>query len=159
MNGGTPHLRSPLHNRHHKKRNGFSHSNGVKVKDDFSCFSSDTGTTMKKKSSMPISTSPSSENANNDKNNYGLIEKAYFMRWKAEDVLGVVRYHPIPCVFAACMLFFMGVEYTLRMIPSSSPPFDLGFVATLPLNRLLASRPSLNNFLAGLNTVKNHYND
>lgn len=116
-------------------------------------------TTMmkKKKSSTSISMSPSipsSENASN--NNCGLLENAYFMKWKLEDVLGVVRYHPIPCVFAACMLFFMGVEYTLRMIPSSSPPFDLGFVATLPLNRLLASRPSLNNFLAGLNTVENN---
>ncbi|OIT02791.1 PREDICTED: phosphatidylcholine:diacylglycerol cholinephosphotransferase 1-like [Nicotiana attenuata] len=47
----------------------------------------------------------------------------------------------------------MDVEYTLRMIPSSSPPFDLGFIATRPLHRFLASRPTLNTVLAGLNTV------
>lgn len=82
------------------------------------------------------------------------LEKAYFMRWRMEDAVVLVRYHPMMCVLAACVLFFMGVEYTLRMIPYSSPPFDLGFVATIPLNRLLAARPLLNNFLAGLNTVK-----
>ncbi|KAL3511900.1 hypothetical protein ACH5RR_024617 [Cinchona calisaya] len=158
-------LRSTLNNRHHHKtlRNDFSHhSNGaskstvqVKNKYDFSCFSSSSDTemiTVKKKPSTMSENAKAVDNYNVNKNN-GLFEKAYFMKWKAEDVLGVVRYHPIPCVFAACMLFFMGVEYTLRMIPSSSPPFDLGFVVTLPLNQLLASRPFLNNFLAGLNTV------
>nr|XP_027125209.1 phosphatidylcholine:diacylglycerol cholinephosphotransferase 1-like [Coffea arabica] len=148
MNGDATHLRS--RNRQHiNKRNGFSHSNGAvkESKDDHRCHDHDNVNLMiKKKSGM--------ENGKiNCSDKCGLFEKAYFMRWKAEDVLGVVRYHPIPCVFAACMLFFMGVEYTLRMIPASSPPFDLGFVVTLPLNRLLASRPGLNNFLAGLNTV------
>ncbi|KAL3528877.1 hypothetical protein ACH5RR_008199 [Cinchona calisaya] len=137
MNGDAPHLRS-RHQNKNLKTNGFSHSNGaVEV--------------ATKKKSMLI---PSSENANTaNVVNYGLFEEAYFRQWTAEDVFGVVRCHPILCVLAACMLFFMGVEYTLRMIPSSSPPFDLGFVATVPFNRLLASRPSLNNFLAGLNTV------
>jgi len=51
------------------------------------------------------------------------------------------------------LLFFMGVEYTLRMIPPSSAPFDLGFVVTRPLHRLLVARPALNTFLAALNTV------
>ncbi|KAM7479234.1 hypothetical protein LguiA_027447 [Lonicera macranthoides] len=73
-----------------------------------------------------------------------------------EDVSGVVKYHPVPCVFAASSLFFMGIEYTLYMIPLSSPPFDLGFVAIVSLQRLLASTPALSalNFLfAGLNTI------
>uniref|UniRef100_A0A5B7BKH2 Putative phosphatidylcholine:diacylglycerol cholinephosphotransferase 1-like n=1 Tax=Davidia involucrata TaxID=16924 RepID=A0A5B7BKH2_DAVIN len=83
----------------------------------------------------------------------GLFGNASFMKWTAGDLLGVVRYHPIPCVFAASLLFFMFVEYTLRMIPPSSPPFDLGFVATRSLHRVLASSPALNTLLAGLNTV------
>ncbi|XP_016491583.1 phosphatidylcholine:diacylglycerol cholinephosphotransferase 1 [Nicotiana tabacum] len=83
----------------------------------------------------------------------GWLGNAYFMKWKAEDVFGVVKYHPIPCVFAASLLFFMGVEYTLRMVPSTSPPFDLGFIVTIPLNRLLAAKPALNTLFAGLNTV------
>ncbi|KAM3380651.1 phosphatidylcholine:diacylglycerol cholinephosphotransferase 1 [Capsicum galapagoense] len=81
------------------------------------------------------------------------LGNAHFMKWTAEDVFGVVKYHPIPCVFAASLLLFMGVEYTLRMIPASSPPFDLGFIVTVPLNRLLAARPALNTLFAGLNTV------
>ncbi|KAK3004935.1 hypothetical protein RJ639_017979 [Escallonia herrerae] len=83
----------------------------------------------------------------------GLLGNASFMKWRFGDVLGVVRYHPVPCAFALSLLFFMGVEYTLRMIPPSSQPFDLGFVATVHLHRLLASRPNLNTLLAGLNTV------
>ncbi|XP_052176918.1 phosphatidylcholine:diacylglycerol cholinephosphotransferase 1-like [Diospyros lotus] len=85
---------------------------------------------------------------------YGsMLETASFVKWRSRDVLGVARHHPIPCVFAAGLLFFMGVEYTLRMIPPSSPPFDLGFVATRPLHRLLAAKPAVNSLLAGLNTV------
>ncbi|KAK2974415.1 hypothetical protein RJ640_021271 [Escallonia rubra] len=83
----------------------------------------------------------------------GLLGNASFMKWRSGDVLGVVRYHPVPCALALSLLFFMGVEYTLRMIPPSSQPFDLGFVATVHLHRLLASRPNLNTLLAGLNTV------
>ncbi|KAM7475903.1 hypothetical protein LguiB_023146 [Lonicera macranthoides] len=85
--------------------------------------------------------------------NGGMFRDAMFMQWTTEDVLGVVKYHPVPCVFAASLLFFMGVEYTLYMIPPSSPPFDLGFVATVSLHRLLASTPALNSLLASLNTV------
>lgn len=85
--------------------------------------------------------------------NGGMFRDAMFMKWTREDVLGVVKYHPVPCVFAASLLFFMGVEYTLYMIPPSSPPFDLGFVVTVSLHRLLASTPVLNSFLAALNTV------
>ncbi|KAK4350239.1 hypothetical protein RND71_029552 [Anisodus tanguticus] len=88
-----------------------------------------------------------------DVGGYGWLSNAFFMKWTVDDVFGVVKYHPIPCIFAALMLFFMGVEYTLRMIPASSPPFDLGFIVTIPLNRLLAARPALNTLFAGLNTV------
>ena len=47
----------------------------------------------------------------------------------------------------------MCVEYTLKMVPSSSPPFDIGFVATVGLHRVLSASPALNTVLAGLNTV------
>ena len=80
-------------------------------------------------------------------------QQPYFMTWTTDDFLHVARYYWLPCVFAAGLLFFMAVEYTLRMIPSSSPPFDLGFIATRPLHRLLSSSPQLNTFLAALNTV------
>ncbi|XP_042496914.1 phosphatidylcholine:diacylglycerol cholinephosphotransferase 1-like [Macadamia integrifolia] len=73
--------------------------------------------------------------------------------WTMEDAVDVVRYHPIICVFALSLLFFMAVEYTLFMIPPSSPPFDLGFVITRSFHRYLSDRPSLNTFLAALNTV------
>lgn len=79
---------------------------------------------------------------------------AAFMRWTREDVVNVTRYHRVPCLFAAGLLFFMGVEYTLLMVPADSPPFDLGFVATRPLHRLLSTSPELNTLLAALNTVR-----
>ncbi|KAI5337373.1 PREDICTED: phosphatidylcholine diacylglycerol [Prunus dulcis] len=79
--------------------------------------------------------------------------KASFMTWRLHDVLPVAKHHWIPCVFAMGLLFFMGVEYTLRMVPSSSPPFDVGFITTRSLHLLLASKPKLNTLLAGLNTV------
>lgn len=78
---------------------------------------------------------------------------ASFMTWTAEDVAHVARFHWVPCLFGVALLFFMGVEYTLRMIPPSSAPFDLGFVVTRPLHRLLVARPELNTLLAALNTV------
>lgn len=68
-------------------------------------------------------------------------------------MLGVVKHHPIPSVFGAGLLFFMGVEYTLYMIPPYSPPFDLGFVLTRPIHRILSTGYVLNTILAGLNTV------
>ncbi|XWS11793.1 hypothetical protein CRYUN_Cryun37aG0031100 [Craigia yunnanensis] len=79
--------------------------------------------------------------------------KASFMKWTLDDVVYVARYHRIPCIFAAGLLFFMYVEYTLRMVPDSSPPFDLGFVFTRSFYRALASWPELNTLLAALNTV------
>ncbi|KAI4325250.1 hypothetical protein MLD38_030664 [Melastoma candidum] len=76
-----------------------------------------------------------------------------FMRWTRCDVSHAVTHHWLPLVFGACLLFFMGVEYTLAMVPPSSQPFDLGFAATRPLHRLLSSSPDANTLLAFLNTV------
>ncbi|XP_023525875.1 phosphatidylcholine:diacylglycerol cholinephosphotransferase 1-like [Cucurbita pepo subsp. pepo] len=84
---------------------------------------------------------------------YKGFRKASCMRWTVEDVAHVARYHWIPCVFAMGLLFFMGVEYTLRMVPPASPPFDLGFALTRPVHRVLSSWPELNTLLAALNTV------
>ncbi|KAK9102029.1 hypothetical protein Sjap_019283 [Stephania japonica] len=81
------------------------------------------------------------------------ITDASFMSWSAKDAVDLAKFHPIPCIFAMTLLFFMGVEYTLFMVPSSSPPFDLGFIATEPLHRLLSAWPALNTLLAALNTV------
>ncbi|XVF74747.1 hypothetical protein PTKIN_Ptkin13bG0136500 [Pterospermum kingtungense] len=78
---------------------------------------------------------------------------ASFMKWTLDDVVYVARYHRIPCFFAAGLFFFMYVEYTLRMVPDSSPPFDLGFIVTRSFHRALASWPELNTLLAALNTV------
>ncbi|KAK8645852.1 hypothetical protein V6N13_119660 [Hibiscus sabdariffa] len=79
--------------------------------------------------------------------------KPSFMEWTLRDVVNVARYHWIPCVLAAALVFFMYVEYTLRMVPDSSPPFDWGFVVTRSFHRVLASWPELNTVLAALNTV------
>lgn len=79
--------------------------------------------------------------------------RASFMTWTLRDILNVPIYHWIPSVFALGLLFFMGVEYTLHMVPPSSPPFDIGFIATRRLHHVLASSPQLNTLLAGLNTV------
>lgn len=84
---------------------------------------------------------------------YKGIGKASCLRWTVEDVVYVARHHWIPCVFALGMFFFIHVEYTLRMVPPASPPFDLGFVITRPLHRVLSSWPELNTLLAALNTV------
>lgn len=81
------------------------------------------------------------------------LTNAHFMNWSSADIFGMPRHHPVPCLFAGTLLMFMAVEYTLRMIPANAPPFDLGFVATQGLHRLLSARPALNTLLAGLNTV------
>lgn len=83
----------------------------------------------------------------------GSWRNASFLEWTRQDVVNVARYHWIPCIFAAGLLFFMAVEYTLLMVPSSAPPFDLGFVATRSLNQALALWPEANTVLAALNTV------
>ncbi|XP_077220053.1 phosphatidylcholine:diacylglycerol cholinephosphotransferase 1-like [Tasmannia lanceolata] len=81
------------------------------------------------------------------------VGKASFMNWSMEDALDVAKYHPILCIFAFSLFFFMAVEYTLFMVPPSSPPFDIGFLLTQPLHSFLAPRPALNNLFAALNTV------
>ncbi|KAL2928099.1 Phosphatidylcholine:diacylglycerol cholinephosphotransferase 1, partial [Bienertia sinuspersici] len=83
----------------------------------------------------------------------GWLETASFMKWGYEDAIMVLKYHRLPCFFAVALVFFMGVEYTLGMIPSDSPPLDVGFVYTQWLNRVLSSSPSLNTLFAFLNTV------
>ncbi|RRT45571.1 hypothetical protein B296_00046957 [Ensete ventricosum] len=75
-----------------------------------------------------------------------------FAGWSLDGPAGVARRHPVLCAFAFSLLFFMGVEYTIPMVPSTSPPLDLGFIATKPLNRALATAPALNTLLAALNT-------
>ncbi|CAI9786921.1 unnamed protein product [Fraxinus pennsylvanica] len=87
------------------------------------------------------------------KNLCSCLCNAHFLKWRAGDIWSVAWHHPVPCVFAASLLFFMMVEYTLHMLPPTAPPFDLGFIATTTLHRLLESRPALNTILAGLNTV------
>ncbi|XP_075491970.1 phosphatidylcholine:diacylglycerol cholinephosphotransferase 2-like [Primulina tabacum] len=87
------------------------------------------------------------------KNVHCHVANPHFLKWTAADVYVTARNHPVPFAFAACVLFFMVVEYTLNMVPPTAPPFDLGFVATAALHRSLAAKPNLNTLLAGLNTV------
>ncbi|RWW00898.1 hypothetical protein GW17_00036099 [Ensete ventricosum] len=77
-----------------------------------------------------------------------------FAGWSLDGPAGVTRRHPVLCAFAFSLLFFMGVEFTIPMVPSTSPPLDLGFIATKPLNRALATAPTLNTLLAALNTYQ-----
>lgn len=77
----------------------------------------------------------------------------FFAGWSVSGVAGAVRHHPLPLVFAFLLLVFMGVEYTIPMVASASPPLDLGFVVTKPLHAALAAAPALNTALAALNTV------
>ncbi|KAL0843789.1 hypothetical protein Bca101_017035 [Brassica carinata] len=83
----------------------------------------------------------------------GWRSKPSFMKWTACDVVHVTRHHWIPCLFVAGNFWLVCVESTTQMIPASSPPFDLGFVATRSLHRVLASSPTLNTVLAALNSV------
>ncbi|GAU22270.1 hypothetical protein TSUD_260700 [Trifolium subterraneum] len=83
---------------------------------------------------------------------FSLYSSASFMKWTLDDVVHVATHHWMPCLFAFGLLFFMAVEYTLLMVPYSSPPFDLGFVFTRSLHRLLESSPQMNNLFAALNT-------
>lgn len=138
----TTHLRSPQTLL--KRRNGLIFPAATETTGTVIHVPENSGAKMSRKS---LSSSSPPGNAK------GLLENAFFMKWRTEDLWGLFIFHPVPCLFAAALLFFMGVEYTLNMIPFDSQPFDLGFVATAHIHRLLASRPNLNNFLAGLNTV------
>ncbi|KAF5197774.1 Phosphatidylcholine:diacylglycerol cholinephosphotransferase [Thalictrum thalictroides] len=66
---------------------------------------------------------------------------------------GLAKNHPILLFLGLCVLYLVTVEYTILMIPSSSPPFDLGFVLTRPIHDILDAKPTLNTVLAGLNTL------
>ncbi|CAH2069870.1 unnamed protein product [Thlaspi arvense] len=79
--------------------------------------------------------------------------KPSFMTWTARDVVYVTRHHWIPCLFVVGFLFVLCLESTTQMVPASSPPLDLGFVATRSLHRVLASSPDLNTVLTALNSV------
>ncbi|XP_048539886.1 phosphatidylcholine:diacylglycerol cholinephosphotransferase 1-like [Triticum urartu] len=68
-------------------------------------------------------------------------------------VAGILRRHPLPALFACGLLLFMGVEYTIPMVPAAAPPLDLGFHATAAMHAGIAARPWLNSLLAALNTV------
>ncbi|KAF9690155.1 hypothetical protein SADUNF_Sadunf01G0166400 [Salix dunnii] len=76
----------------------------------------------------------------------------FFLKWTVHDVVNLAKHHWLPCFFGFGLLFFMTVEYTLFMVPASSPPFDLGFIATRRLHGMLSSWPELNTVLAALNT-------
>ncbi|CAA7021121.1 unnamed protein product [Microthlaspi erraticum] len=75
------------------------------------------------------------------------------MTGTASDIVYVARHHWIPCLFAVGFLVAAWVELTNQMIPASSPPYDIGFVATRSLYRVFASSPDLNTVLAALNSV------
>ncbi|KAG8075340.1 hypothetical protein GUJ93_ZPchr0006g43532 [Zizania palustris] len=71
----------------------------------------------------------------------------------AAGVGGILRRHPLAALFGCGLLLFMGVEYTIPMVPPAAPPLDLGFSATAALHAGIASRPWLNSLLAAMNTV------
>ncbi|KAF0903151.1 hypothetical protein E2562_025736 [Oryza meyeriana var. granulata] len=73
--------------------------------------------------------------------------------WSAAAVGGILRRHPVAALFGCGLLLFMGVEYTIPMVPPAAPPLDLGFAATAALHAGIAARPWLNSLLAALNTV------
>ncbi|KAH0448809.1 hypothetical protein IEQ34_022609 [Dendrobium chrysotoxum] len=72
---------------------------------------------------------------------------------KVKGMARIASHHPIPSCFAISLLCFMGVEYTLKMVPSSSPPKDIGFLLTENIHGFLSTRPVFNSVLASLNTV------
>lgn len=87
------------------------------------------------------------------KKDFSFLNGAYISDLSAKDVIGIARNHPLPSILILSLLFFMGVEYTLKMVPSSSPPFDVGFILTKYLHCIIEARPALNSALAAFNTV------
>lgn len=81
------------------------------------------------------------------------LDGAYLVRLSAEDVVRIAKRHPLPSMLILSLLFFMGVEYTLQMVPSSSPPLDVGFILTEYIHGAISGRPTLNSALAAANTV------
>ncbi|KAK6148978.1 hypothetical protein DH2020_016503 [Rehmannia glutinosa] len=110
MNGTTTRLRSSS-----KKKSAPSPTNDRHFSNGAVPHSTDSAEMIKKRPST------ASFSAN-------CVGNAHFLKWRAGDVLGVLRYHPVPCAFAAGLLFFMAVEYTLTMIPPMAEPFDLGYI-------------------------------
>lgn len=101
-------------------------------------------------------TLPTNSNKN-EKLKMNKASPAFASFLSVEAVVGLVRQHPVAFVFLLTLLVFMGVEYTIPMVPSDSPALDLGFRLTESLNAGLAERPDLNSFLAGLNTVNTFF--
>nr|AHE80679.1 phosphatidylcholine:diacylglycerol cholinephosphotransferase 1 [Linum usitatissimum] len=119
-------------------------------------------TTTVAATAIPLKRKKTDAAAKTQKNNQGnedeqeaIVESVApaFTKWRRRDAMNAVREHWLPVILGGALLFFMWVEYTLRMVPTSSQPFDLGFVATRALHRLLSSSPELNSVLAALNTV------
>ncbi|KAJ3686231.1 hypothetical protein LUZ61_015395 [Rhynchospora tenuis] len=96
---------------------------------------------------------PSNSNENERLKGNHKTSPAFVNYLSVEAVVGLVRRHPVSFMFSVALLFFMGVEYTIPMVPSDSPPLDLGFRFTESLNTGLAARPNLNSLLAALNTL------
>ncbi|GLJ46471.1 hypothetical protein SUGI_0979390 [Cryptomeria japonica] len=76
-----------------------------------------------------------------------------FMGWSIPYMIGAAKAHPLPVLLGCCLLFFMAVEYSLIMVSSGSPPYDVGFVWTQSLHDGLMQRPALNTLLAAMNTI------
>jgi hypothetical protein len=93
----------------------------------------------------------------NEKCKRNKTSPAFCSYLSVEAVIGLVWQHPAAFVFFLMLLFFMGVEYTIPMVPSDSAPVDLGFRFTESLNAGLAANPNLNSFLAALNTVNSFH--
>lgn len=122
-----------------------------------SAFLSGDATVVKRRRNNQTQTVPSNGVKESDsmaKNSVFLYSDASFLKWTFADAVHVATHHWMPCLFAFGLLFFMGVEYTLFMVPSSAPPFDLGFIVTRSLHRVLESSPQLNTLCAALNTVR-----
>ena len=81
------------------------------------------------------------------------LEGAYVARLSVEDVVRIARCHPLPSALILSLLFFMGVEYSLQMVPPETQPLDVGFVLTGYIHGVISARPALNSVLAAFNTV------
>lgn len=81
------------------------------------------------------------------------LHDAHFAKLSVEDVVCIAKHHPLPSMLIISLLFFMGVEYTLQMVPTSSQPLDVGFILTRSLHGVVAASPALNSLLAAMNTV------
>ena len=151
---------SITHTLHLKKRS--NNSTTAKVRNDITANANDVNVNgscfnMKSNSSTTMtSSSTSSEKRTASMGVFSLVplEGACFARLSLEDVVRIARRHPLPSLLILSMLFFMGVEYTLQMVPPSCQPFDVGFILTGYIHGIISARPALNSVLAAFNTVR-----